>query len=243
MTTPTISVVIPVRDGARYLGEALDSVLAQLPPGSEVIAVDDGSTDTTSAVLATYGPEVRTVHQPPSGLGTALNRGIAEARGTLVAFCDADDRWVRGRLTAQLAAIDADPGLDIVGGSVEEFLSPDAADLAGRVRVADGPMQVRLLQALLVRRATLERVGAFDESLRHGVAIDWVSRADALGTRVGWVDMVVAQRRIHHANMGHDTAPARADLLAVMRRDWQRRAAGRAPGSPAGATPVPGIEA
>jgi len=224
--TPTVSVVVPVRDGARYLGEALDSVLAQLPADSEVVAVDDGSTDTTMAVLATYEPDVRTVQQSPSGLGVALNRGVAETRGALVAFCDADDRWVPGRLTAQLAAIDADPGLDIVGGSVDEFLSPDATDLAGRVRIADGPVQVRLLQALLVRRATLERVGAFDESLRHGVGIDWVSRADALGTRVGWIDMVVVQRRIHHANMGHDTTSARADLIAVMRRDRRRRAAG-----------------
>jgi hypothetical protein len=113
----------------------------------------------------------------------------------------------------------------MVGGLVEEFLSPEAADLVGRVRVSGSPLRARLLQALVVRREVLLRVGPFDESLRHGAAIDWMSRADALGAKIGWVDTVVVQRRIHHGNMGHDAAPARADLLTVLRRDRQRRTA------------------
>jgi glycosyltransferase involved in cell wall biosynthesis len=228
--------VIAVRDGGSHLADALDSVLGQRPAPLEVVAVDDGSTDGTPAALAAYAPSVRTLRQPPSGHAVALNRGVGETRGALVAFCDADDRWVPGRLGAQLDALAADPDVDMVGGLVEEFLSPDASDLAGRVRVSDAPVRVRLLQALVVRRHTLDRVGRFDESLRHGVAIDWISRADALGARVGWVDTVVVQRRIHHGNMGHDTGPARADLLAVLRRDRQRRVAAT------GSSPAPDVD-
>jgi glycosyltransferase involved in cell wall biosynthesis len=224
-----VSVVVAVRDGAAHLAEALDSVLTQQPVPSEVVVVDDGSTDGTPDLLATYEASVRGVRQERLGIGAALNRGIAASSGDLVAFCDADDRWLPGRVAAQLAAFESGPEVDVVGGRVVEFLSPEAAELSGRVRVSGAPARARLLQALVVRRAALLAVGPFDESLRHGVGLDWVSRADAHGLRVAWIDDVVVERRIHRANMGHETDAARADLLAVLRRDRRRRASAPAP--------------
>jgi glycosyltransferase involved in cell wall biosynthesis len=219
---PAVSVVVAVRDGERYLAEALDSVLGQRPAPAEVVVVDDGSTDGTADVLARYGDAVRVERQPASGLAAALNRGVATADGDVVGFCDADDRWLPGKLAAQLDAFAT--GVDAVGGLVTEFLSPDAPDLASRVRVDPRPQRARLLAALLLTAGLVDRVGPFDPSLRHGANVDWISRADALGMHLVWVDVPVVQRRIHAANMGHDTAPARADLLRVLRRDRRRRA-------------------
>ena len=90
-----ISVVIPTYNSARYLADSIDSVLNQTLTPLEVIVVDDGSTDETSHVVRRYqdrGP-IRYFYQDNSGPSTARNRGIAESRGDLIAFLDADDIW------------------------------------------------------------------------------------------------------------------------------------------------------
>lgn len=87
-----VSVIIPCRDYGRYLGAAVDSVLAQTYPNVEIIAVDDGSSDETGRVLAEYGSAVRVVrHESPQGCGAARNHGLQLARGELCLFLDADD--------------------------------------------------------------------------------------------------------------------------------------------------------
>jgi glycosyltransferase involved in cell wall biosynthesis len=101
---PRLSVVIPVYDMARFLGEAIGSALSQTVPDLEVIVVDDGSNDDVAAVLARqHDARVRTVRQPHSGLSAARNRGVEEARAPVVGFLDADDR-LRPRGAATLCA-------------------------------------------------------------------------------------------------------------------------------------------
>src|ERR1700712_4070136 len=132
MTTgPTVSVVMTFWNRAHYLPEAVEGVLAQaLPAGatSELLMVDDGSDDGSLEVAQRYIPPARIVRQENQGSGGAANRGVAEARGEWVAFCDSDDVWLPGKLAAQLTAAgeqgaDQDP-IDLVFVHVEEFLSP-----------------------------------------------------------------------------------------------------------------------
>jgi len=111
---PLVSVVIPVYNGERYLGEAIDSVLRHSFAGSEIIVVDDGSTDRTADVATAYGSAVRYFRQHQSGSGAARNRGIEVARGSLFAFLDADDVWTPNKLAIQKSAFDADPELELV---------------------------------------------------------------------------------------------------------------------------------
>ena len=87
-----ISIVIPSYNCARYVGETLDSVMRQTCAASEVIVVDDGSTDATEPVVRSYEPRVHYIHQANSGVAHARNRGLAEARGDWIMFLDADDR-------------------------------------------------------------------------------------------------------------------------------------------------------
>lgn len=108
---PAVSVVIPAYNAAWCVAHAIDSVLAQAFLDFELIVVDDGSTDDTPAVLARYGSAVRVVRQPNRGLAGARNRGIREAAGRYVAFLDADDRWLPGKLERQVALLDARPEL------------------------------------------------------------------------------------------------------------------------------------
>ena len=102
MTPGLISCVIPVFNGERYLGEALESVLAQSYQPLEVIVVDDGSTDETAEVARRYGERVRYVWQPNAGETAARNLGLTAAHGEFIAFLDADDVWDSEKLERQI---------------------------------------------------------------------------------------------------------------------------------------------
>jgi glycosyltransferase involved in cell wall biosynthesis len=98
-----VSVIIPTRDRCALVVEAVESVLAQRGVEAEVIVVDDGSTDATRQALQRYRPRVRYVHQAPSGVSAARNRGAALAGGRWLAFLDSDDLWRSDKLAVQLA--------------------------------------------------------------------------------------------------------------------------------------------
>lgn len=105
MTTPSVSVIIPAYNCAKYIPQAIDSALAQEVP-LEVIVIDDGSSDGLEAVLAAYGEAVRySKNERNIGAAQSRNRGVSLARGEYIAFLDADDYWAPGKLAKQLAAM------------------------------------------------------------------------------------------------------------------------------------------
>lgn len=99
--------IIPTYNRARWLPEAIGSVLAQTRPPLEIIVVDDGSTDETREVCGRFGDRVRYIRQDNAGVGAARNRGAAAARGNWLAFLDSDDLWKPAKLEVQLAALAA----------------------------------------------------------------------------------------------------------------------------------------
>lgn len=117
---PTVSVVIPLHNCAQYVPVAIESVLSQEIENLQVIVVDDGSTDGSAHALAPFRDRIEVIEQPNLGPAAARNRGVEAARGTHIAFLDADDWWHRGRLAAQLAALDQFPqaGISITDFSV-----------------------------------------------------------------------------------------------------------------------------
>ena len=104
-----VSAIIPVYNGATYLAEAIESVLAQTYPPLEVIVADDGSTDDSAAVAARFAPAVQVFSQPNTGCGAARNLGVRHARGTHFAFLDADDDWMPGFLEKCVTFLEAHP--------------------------------------------------------------------------------------------------------------------------------------
>lgn len=121
---PAVSVLMPVRDAAATLPTAIRSLGRQALEDFEVVAVDDGSTDASGAILdawAARDPRVRVLHEPARGLPAALNQGLDACRAPLVARMDADDAMLPDRLAAQVAALVADPSLDVAGCGVRSF--------------------------------------------------------------------------------------------------------------------------
>ena len=169
--TPTVSVVIPTYNYAGYVGEAIDSALAQTAPPHEVIVVDDGSTDDTPAVLARYAGRVRVIRQANAGLSAARNAGIRAAGGEWVAFLDSDDAFHPRKLERQLAAAVRRPDLDLIATqafSTEPRAWAEADDPPLRpVTAEDTAVRTPFSpSSVLVRRRCFDAVGLFDPDLR-----------------------------------------------------------------------------
>jgi glycosyltransferase involved in cell wall biosynthesis len=221
-----MSVMIGAYDAAPYLGEAIESVLAQDYEPIELIVVDDGSTDGTAEVARSF-PQVKVIQQENGGNGAARNRAVEHASGELYAFLDADDRFTPGKLSMQKAALDADPGLDMVFGHVREFFSPelDAETRASLRPPAAEPMPWTAPNLMLVRRGSFERVGPFSESLRVGVTVDWCARAVDAGLKSMMPPDVVLERRLHLTNNGIRERESKSQYAHVLKAALDRRRA------------------
>jgi glycosyltransferase involved in cell wall biosynthesis len=220
----SVSVVIAVRDGARYLAEALASVAAQSVPPTEVVVVDDGSVDDSAAVAADAYPDARVIRQPPSGYAAAVNRGVGSATGDVLSFLDADDLWSVDSLWWRLTLLASPDAPDAVVGMTRNFASPDLAKSeAARTRIHERAFRAEVLAATLVRAEVFRHVGPLDESLKTGGVIDWVSRARQDGVRVRYLDRVVLHRRIHTSNLGRTSPEERnAELIRIVRAHHSR---------------------
>ena len=207
-----VAIVVPVRDGERFLEAALRSLLDQTRPPEELIVVDDGSRDRSVAIAEAVGAHV--VRRPPTGVSAARNAGARAATAELIGFLDADDLAAPRRLELQVAAID---GFDAVVGHAENFAMRGTEGL----RFAEGPRPGYLPGALLIRRGAFEALGGFDESLPAGEVPDFFSRASELRVRV--LDDVVLHRRVHGANTSIRDPDLHAGYLEVARRAIARR--------------------
>jgi glycosyltransferase involved in cell wall biosynthesis len=216
---PDVSVIIPVHNGAAHVAQAVQSVLAQTFDALELIVVDDGSTDDSLDVLAHEpDPRLRVVVQEQLGAAAARNRGVELARGSLLAFIDADDLWLPTKLSRQVTALAAEPKLDMVFGHYEEF-----DDESGATRAA---MPGYSLGTMLVRRDAFWRVGPFATTWRVGEFIDWYGRAVDAGLTGTMRPDVVLRRRVHAGNTTRGSRQDYASVLAAMRRRRIAEAAG-----------------
>jgi glycosyltransferase involved in cell wall biosynthesis len=219
-TPGLVSCVIPAYQAERWLADAVRSVLDQTWSAVEVIVVDDGSTDRTHDVAASFGDRVRVLRQPNAGPAVALNHGIGESSGELLAFLDADDTWPREKLELQVARLVADPGLQACYGMVQNFwveeLKIEEEALIGH-RIRD-PIPGLVTGTLLTRRATFDEVGLFEDR-RHAYALDWAMRLKERGIRHEVLDEVLLFRRYHEGNMSREGgARSRDQVLDLLKR-------------------------
>jgi len=224
--TPLVSVVIPVFNGARFLREAIESVLAQTYANVEIVVVDDGSTDETPAMIASFDT-VRGMRQEHAGQATARNRGVAAARGEYVAFLDADDVMLPDRLERQVAYLREHPECACVLGrqqiAVEAGVEPPAWVANGG---GDGSVS-ELVQPMsaLVRRSAFDRIGPFDTSFRFAEDVDWLFRAQDSDVGVAILQEAVLVRRIHGDNLTYDAASCQREAVQALKARLDRRRA------------------
>jgi glycosyltransferase involved in cell wall biosynthesis len=225
MKRPLVSVLIGVYNGAPYLQEAIESALTQTYEPLEVVVVDDGSTDGSGDIARSFR-EVRYERQERAGNGAARNAAVRLAAGGLLAFLDADDRFVPDKLVRQSALLEAKPELEAVFGHVREFVSPELTDdERASIRSPATRMPWPAPNLMLIRRESFERVGPFSESLAVGVTVDWYARALEAGLRSAMPAEIVLERRLHLANNGLRERDSRNQYLHVLKASLDRRRA------------------
>jgi glycosyltransferase involved in cell wall biosynthesis len=195
---PLVSVVVPVYNGERFLGEALDSVLAQDYEPLELIVVDDGSTDASATVAESHG--VRVLKQNNRGVAAARNAALQASAGELIAFLDQDDLWLPEKLETQVSFLLEHAEVGLVY-SHAELLVEQGARLPGWLHgYTDRAMPGYLPSTLLSRRAVFEAVGPFDSSYTVGSDSDWLLRVKDAGFGHRMLPDVLVRYRIHGAN-------------------------------------------
>lgn len=231
-----ISVVIPAYNAGSYIGEAVESVRRQGKAIREIIVVDDGSTDSTSEVVASLGNDIRYISQENSGPSVARNLGIQMAKATLIAFLDADDVWTGNKTTEQMAVFQAYPDVGLVASDMAEtdsngrIVTPSVLaehDLLGFFQGLGGapvPQALRRLVeknfiptgTVIAKRKLLLDLGGFKTDIRYGEDLELWAR---IASRAPIVCLPHAHmlRRRHGANATQATEPMLNDLVKVMK--------------------------
>ena len=189
---PRVSAITRTYDRARWLRGAIESVLGQGFPGLEAIVVDDGSTDDTPAVAASFGDRIRYHRQENRGRAAAWNAGVALARGEYLAWLDSDDLWLPGRLARQVPMLDARPEAGLLYSAVD-YIDEEGrpADIrpSGRPtpsgRIMGELLRHNLMQtnAVLARRRLVVEAGPLDDDLTVGEDWDaWLPKLSSTST-------------------------------------------------------------
>lgn len=222
---PRFSVVIPCFNSAETIDATLASLASQTLTDWEAICVDDGSSDGTLACLEQHARadrRIRVLRQQNAGPSRARNAGVATATGRYVAFLDADDLWLPGKLASVAAVFGARPEALGVFGRISFFRSGAPTD-ATTSTVRTGPTQlisvigenpVCTLSNLTVERRRFQDAGGFDEEMRFSEDLEWLIRVVAAG------EIIVGTNELH-VRYRTSEGGLSADLIA-MHSGWRR---------------------
>jgi glycosyltransferase involved in cell wall biosynthesis len=226
MSVPAVSCIVTAWNDERYLGDAIESILAQDYPDFEVLVVDDGSTDGTADVVLGFGHRVRYVYQSNAGCSAARNTGIRETAGEFIAFLDADDLWVPQKLQSQVAAFQSRADLDACFTYAQNFWIDELKDEEERFqdhRISK-PLPAYAASTLMTRRSLFDRFGWFDIEQDYGQTVEWVIRVRSAGALVDHIPDVLTRRRIHDRNRSREqSGKARDDFLHMLKTHLDRQ--------------------
>lgn len=214
---PLVSIIVPLYNGEKFIGQCLQSLVGQRYPNKEIIVVDDGSTDSGADVVKAFGDEVIYIYQDNAGSAVARNTGIENAKGDFIAFNDGDDIWAPNRLHQQVAFLQAHTEYGVATGSFghvdEHFLFSQAqpvddSKMPEIVAERSGWVYHTLFEtswyhiiAALVRREILDKV-RFVPRFRRGQDFDfWLQLAHH--TQIAQLDTVYAYYRKNSDSISH----------------------------------------
>jgi glycosyltransferase involved in cell wall biosynthesis len=233
---PSISVMMPVRDGEAFLREALDSVLGEPLGELELVVIDDGSTDSTPSILGEYADRdsrVRVQRARGDNLATALNRGFRLCRAPLYARLDADDISVQGRLSAQIEFMEKHPEVVLLGGQAILIDETGAKFATARYPERDEELRTALAtgnpfvhSAVAISADAFRAVGGYRENLDHAEDLDlWLRLAER--GKLANLPLPVVEYRIHGRQISLRRQEDQAVHAEAVRVSARARAAGR----------------
>ena len=224
MSVHEISVILPVKNGERFLGEAIESILEQSLPPAELIVVDGNSTDRSPEIAGSYDG-VTLIAQEGDGLSQAWNQGVRASSGELIGFLDGDDYWLPGNLEAQARLLEEKPELAGSLGRAKFVLVPGEPPPPGfRMNLLEGDHIGPMPGNALVRRDVFESIGYFDEDYRLAADVDWFARIKDAGLELGAIPDVVLIKRFHASNLSHSVPDTyHRELVRALRESAARQ--------------------
>ena len=220
----SISVIVPVHNGARFLSEALRSVKSQTLPADEIIVVDDGSSDASADIVRREHPDVVLVRLLGADAAEARNVGAQRARYEALAFFDHDDVWLPERNAALLHAWSANPEADVICGAFRLAVELGESD-DERLSRAEGGQAPFLVRALMIRRSCWLALGGMRSERDDAEDLDLYLRLREAGVNILRIDAATLIYRTHGANQSRAAARNSSALLSTLREAIQRRRA------------------
>ena len=223
--------VTPTLNQARFLEPTLRSVRAQTYPAIEHVVVDGGSTDGTLDILRREGQKgtIRWISEPDTGMYDAVNKGLAMAKGEVLAYVNSDDAYLPWAIDAVMRLFEARPAVDVVFGDglkVDEESGVQNLRLFPPFdRVSLANYESLMQPAVFWRRRVVDRIGPFDSQLRYVADLDYWLRASAV-TTIAHVAEVIAVERVHAGRLSTAHRAAMAVEDAGMRALYAGRAGG-----------------
>ena len=221
---PRVSVIIPTFNNAKFILQAVESVLQQTYRDYELLVIDDGSTDETRSILQPYQDRIRYLYHENRGVSAARNRGLYLARGEFVALLDGDDYFLPEKLAQQTAVFDANPGVGIVnsGFRVVSHQGNVLADMQWWHGLEELSLETWLLykpvlpSAMMFRLDWLKRVGGFDRRFPPAEDLDITFRLALAGCEAAWLPQVTICYRLHDTSASSQSTPKMAQSVEAV---------------------------
>ncbi len=218
MNRSRISVIIPVYNGAKYIGAAIRSILRQNYSDIEIIVINDGSTDETLKALGPFSDKIILISQENKGQAVARNVGIEKSAGDIIGLLDADDLWPPNHIALLLPYLEKE-NYDFARGYTQYFEMENNTI----VRTTEPIFLEALVGAGLYKKTLFDTVGLFDAQMRQGEDFDWTIRLTESPCRGKQITDTTLMYRRHDANLTLDKAFVARGQLQALRNKAKRQ--------------------
>ncbi|WP_337042180.1 glycosyltransferase family 2 protein [Emticicia sp. 17c] len=198
-----ISIIITAYNVEKYIKEAVESALNQTYKNTEIIVLNDGSTDNTLQVLQSFNNDIKLVSHENIGLARTINKSLELVTGDFITFLDGDDIFVANKLEKQLKEFETDPTLEATFGQMEQFLSPELMLFPQRFQFQKGQIAGQTKTTALFKSDVFKKYGYFPEVQTLDFVI-WFDSAKSQGITYNQTDDLVTYRRIRENSNSQD---------------------------------------
>lgn len=222
-SNPKVGIVIVVKNGERFIRDALESVFNQVYRPIEVVVVDGGSDDNTLQIVSEFdGVEI--LHQKGTGIFNAFNLGIKACKTSFIAFLSSDDIWLPNKLHSQIFYMMQHPEVLFTNTHFQFFVEPGIQIPQGvRSQWLAGSLPGRNPETLVARKKAFDVIGFFENEYTSAEDLDWFGRATDLGVESYMLKDVLLKKRIHDKNVSMQIEANNRNLLKILRRSVKRK--------------------